>query len=158
MRIAPLEFGIALGACHKKVLYLTDGIKTREVQKAPVEQVIRARFDRQLVQNFDLVRLAVCDVNEARDGTPQVQERVQFDSRLVLPERCPRVNRQAQVDGRGVEGVHRRIQIYAHRIVGVQRSRDVDEVLAKSAYICHGRTALALASVLREMVLQRKPM
>ena len=82
-----------------------------EIQVAAIEQVTGARLDVQQVQGVDLVRLAVADVNECGDGTAQVQQGVQFDSRLVRAKGCPRINRQAQVYRRGIEGVNGCIQV-----------------------------------------------
>ncbi len=46
--------------------------------------------------------LAVANVNEGGDEATQVQQGVQFDSRLVRAKRCPRINRQTQVYRRGI--------------------------------------------------------
>jgi hypothetical protein len=83
------------------------------------------------VQGVSLVGLAVADVNECGDGAAQVQQGVHFDSRLVRAKRCPRINRQAQVYLRGIEGVNGCIQVDRHRLLGVRRARHGDQVLRK---------------------------
>ena len=61
-------------------------------------------------------------MDEDRDGPTQVQQRVQLDSRLGGAKRCPVEQRQAQIDGRGIQGVDGIIQIEVHTLVGVQPS------------------------------------
>ena len=106
-----------------------DHKQSLEIQVATIEQVIGARLDVQQVQGVDLVGLAVADVNESGYGAAQVQQGVQFDSRLVRAKRCPRINRQAQVYRRGIEGVNGCIQVDRQRVFGIQGSRHGDQVL-----------------------------
>ena len=61
----------------------------------------------------------------------QVQQGMQFDGCLGRTERCPRVDRQAQVDGGGVEGVDRSVQLQPQRFLGVQRAGNADQVLGE---------------------------
>ena len=127
--VTPLEFGIELGAGDEEGVGLMNHKQSLEIQVPTIEQVIRARLDVQQVQGVDLVGLAVADVNECGDGAAQVQQGVQFDSRLVRAKRCPRINRQAQVYRRGIEGVDGCIQVDRHRLFGIQRTRHGDQVL-----------------------------
>ena len=129
--VTPLEFGIGLGASDEEGVGLMDHKQSLEIQVPTIEQVIRARLDVQQIQGVDLVGLAVADVNECGDGATQVQQSVQFDSSLVRAKRCPRINRQAQVYRRGIEGVDGCIQVDRHRIFGIQRARHGDQVLGE---------------------------
>ena len=127
--VAPLEFGIGLGTGDEEGVGLMDHKQALEIQVPTIEQVIGARLDVQQVQCVDLVGLAVADVNESGDGAAQVQQGVQFDSCLVRAKRCPRINRQAQVYRRGIEGVNGGIQVDRHGLFGIQRARHGDQVL-----------------------------
>jgi len=129
--VAPLEFGIGLGTGDEEGVGLMDHKQSLEIQVPTIEQVIGARLDVQQVQGVDLVGLAIADVNEGGDGATQVQQGVQFDSRLVRAKRCPRINRQAQVYRRSIEGVDGCIQVDRHRFFGIQRARHGDQVLRK---------------------------
>lgn len=131
VRVAPLELGIALGPRHKECLGLVDDIQPSEVQIAPIQQVKRARLEVELVQRIDLVRFAVCDVNETGDIAPQVQQRMQLDGRFGGAKRCPGKHRQAQIDGGGVERIHRPVQLEREGIAGVQRACHAHQVLRK---------------------------
>ena len=127
--VTPLELGIGLGTGDEEGVGLMNDKESLEIQVPAIEQVVRARLDVQQVQGVDLVSLAVADVNECGDGAAQVQQGMQFDSRLVRAKRCPRINRQAQVYRRGIEGVNGCIQVDRHRLFGVQRARHGDQVL-----------------------------
>ena len=127
--VTPLELGIGLGTGDEEGVGLMNDKQSLEIQVPAIEQVVRARLDVQQVQGVDLVHLAVADVNECGDGAAQVQKGVQFDSRLVRAKRCPRINRQAQVYRRGIEGVDGCIQVDCHRVLGIQRARHGDQVL-----------------------------
>ena len=127
--VTPLELGIGLGTGDEEGVGLMNHKQSLEIQVPAIEQVVRARLDVQQVQGVDLVSLAVADVNECGDGAAQVQKGVQFDSRLVRAKRCPRINRQAQVYRRGIEGVDGCIQVDRHWVLGIQRARHGDQVL-----------------------------
>ncbi len=127
--IASLELRVALGSRHEEGLGLMNDVQPAEVQIAPIHQVERPDFEHQVVQNIDLVGLAVCDVNEAGDAAMQVQQGVQLDGGLGGAKRCPRMQGQTQVDGAGVERVDRCIQIDSQRLLGVQRSGHANQML-----------------------------
>ena len=127
--VTPLELGIGFGTGDEEGVGLMNDKESLEIQVPAIEQVVRARLDVQQVQGVDLVSLAVADVNECGDGAAQVQKGVQFDSRLVRSKRCPRINRQAQVYRRGIEGVDGCIQVDRHWVLGIQRARHGDQVL-----------------------------
>ena len=127
--VTPLELGIGLGTGDEEGVGLMNHKQSLEIQVPAIEQVVSARLDVQQVQGVDLVSLAVADVNECGDGAAQVQKGVQFDSRLVRAKRCPRINRQAQIYRRGIEGVDGCIQVDRQRVLGIQRTRHGDQVL-----------------------------
>ena len=104
-------------------------VQSGEVQIAAIHQVIRTWFDHQIVEDIDLVGFAVGDVNEAGDRAAQIEQRMQFDGRLGGSKRRPGKHRQAQIDGRGIEGIYRRIEIHVKRLAGIQWARDRNQVL-----------------------------
>ena len=71
------------------------------------------------------------DLDEGGDGSPQVEQGVQFDGCLAAAEQRPREKAQAQVDGGGVQGVHRLFQLQAQVLAGIQPSRRADELLGQ---------------------------
>jgi len=129
--VTPLELGIGLGTGDEEGVGLMNHKQSLEIQVPTIEQVVRARLDVQQVQGVDLVGLAVADVNESGYGAAQVQQGMQFDSRLVRAKRCPWIQRQTKVYRRGIEGVDGCIQVDRHRLFGIQRARHGDQVLRK---------------------------
>ena len=129
--VSPSELGVALGPCHEEGMGLMNDVQPFEVQIAPIHQVERTGFEHQVVQHIDLVGLAVGDVNEAGNGAMQVQQRVQLDGRFGGAKWCPRMERQTQVDGAGVERIDSRIQVDSQRFFGIQRSGHANQMLRK---------------------------
>jgi len=74
----------------------------------------------QAIQHTDFVHFAIADVNKGRYITAQIQQRVQFDRRLGLPERCPVKQRQTQINRRRIQGVTRVFQLNAKVVMTVQ--------------------------------------
>ena len=68
-------------------------------------------------------------------------ERVQLDSGFGGAKRGPRKKRQAQIDGGGVQGVDRLLEIDTERVVGVERPRHGNQTLREigiDAPVAHG--------------------
>ena len=131
MRISPLELGVAFGARDKKGVHRMQLVQAAEIQIATIEQVKSTGLDCQVVEDIDLVRLAIGDVNEGGNRSAQIEQRVQFDRCFGRSKRRPRIDRQAQIDGRRVERVHRRIQLHAKWFAGIQWPRHRDQMLGK---------------------------
>jgi hypothetical protein len=106
-------------------------MKPLEVEISPIHHVIRSGFGNKFVEDMHVVTLAVGDLDERGDVPPQIQKGVEFDGGLPLPESRPRKKGKAQVDRRGVEGVHRLLQFHCKRIVEVQPSGGPDQDLGE---------------------------
>jgi len=70
-------------------------------------------------------------MEEGRDISVQIQERVEFDGGFALLERCPWEDREAEIDGGRVEGIDGLVEIDAKVVLGVQAAGDVDEGLGE---------------------------
>ena len=75
--------------------------------------------------------LAGGQADEGRDGSPQVQQRVDLDGCLGLPEGGPREKRQAQVDGYGVECVEGMRLFHIQFLGMIQLARRTDHRVAE---------------------------
>jgi len=129
--VPTLELGVGLGSGYKEGIGLMNCEQPFEIEIASIEQVISTGLDDQLVQDVDLVRLAVADMNKCGYGAAQIEQGMQFDSRFVRAKRRPGVNRQTQIDRRGIEGVNRGIQIDRQRIFCIKRPRHGDQMLGE---------------------------
>jgi len=89
---------------------------------------------------------SVRNVDKCGQIAPQIEEGVSLHRRLVLPKVCPGEDRQAQIDGRGVERVERTIKTFEKRIIIViQRTCTFDECLCKG--FVHSPIALLVGVV-----------
>ena len=108
-----------------------DGVKAFEIQIPTVDNIEGSWFEDQLIEDVDVVNLAMSDNHEGGDTSPEVQEGVQFHSGFVGSEFGPREERQTQIDGGGVQGIGCLIQFDTEGIVGVEATRLADEDLGK---------------------------
>ncbi len=105
-------------------------VKAREVGTGSVHHVEGSGLRDQHVQDVDVMQLSVGHVDEGGNVPVQVEERVQLDGALRLPEARPGEQRQAEVDRRGVERVCGIPDVKAgKRVIGVGVPGDVDGML-----------------------------
>ena len=130
MGIAALDLEVGLAASHKEAGGLVNPMKSLEIEIAPIHDVERAGLGEQLIEDMDLVHLAIADVEEGRNIAAQVEQRVQLDGGLGGTERRPRKYRQAQIDGGCIQCVDRVCQIDAKRFVPVKCSSHAHQALS----------------------------
>jgi len=106
-------------------------MQTGEVRIAAIEQVERTRLGRERIQDGDLVRLAVADVDEARNVALQFEWRMHLHRSFGAAKRPPRKHRQTQVDGRRIQGIDRLGQIDAEGFVDIQPAGNADQTLGE---------------------------
>jgi len=97
-----------------------DGIKTFEIQISAVDNVEGSWFEGQLIENFDVVNLAMGDNYKRGDASSEIQEGMQFHSAFVGSELGPREKGKTQIDSGRVQGIGGLIQFDAEGIVGVE--------------------------------------
>src|SRR5882757_1792016 len=98
-------------------------VKAREIDVAAIHDVDRARFGEQQIEGVNVVQLAVRDVDEARDIAAQIEQGVHLHRRLGGAKVRPWKQRQAQVDGSGVQSVDRVGQLQTQALVGIKLPR-----------------------------------
>ena len=129
MRVPSLRVEIRFAAGDKEAAGLVKAVQALEVEEPPIHHVERARLGHQLIEDVDLVHLAVADVDEGRDVAAQIEQGVQLDRRFGRTEWCPRKHRQAQIDRRRIQRVDRLLQIDTKGFVDIEWPRDADEAL-----------------------------
>ena len=117
MRVAPFGFEIRFATGHEEAADLVETIQPFEVEEAPIHDVKRAGLWQQLVEDVDLVHLAIADMDKRRDIATQIEQRVQLDRCLGRAERCPREHRQTQIDGGKPTPSNRHRRARAHTVV-----------------------------------------
>ena len=158
MRVAALEQDVGFGAHDEEGRAEREHVEALEIDVAAVHDVERAGLGQDLVEDVDVVHFAVGNADKRGDVAVQVQQRVHLDGGLVLAELGPRKQRQAQVDGGGVQGVQALVQVDADRIAERRAAGRCRSGPARSRHRCASRgDSLASASVVRA-TLPRKPM
>ena len=106
-------------------------IKAGKVDVATIHGVDGSGFRQEHIEGMNVVQLAIRDVDKTRNVAPQVEQRVHLHRRLGGAEVRPRKDRQAQSDGRRVQGVDGIGQVQPQFFVDVQRPRLGDEPLGQ---------------------------
>jgi hypothetical protein len=87
-----------------------------EVQVSPVHNVDASCENRDHIQDVHIMHFAIGNMDKSGDSALQVHHCVKFNGSFVFPELCPLEQRQAQVDGRGVQDSNR----FGHFIFAIQ--------------------------------------
>ena len=126
-RVDTAKEQIGFGSRYKKRLRLMHDEPACEVGKAAIHDVKAAGFECQDVEHFDLVHLAVADVDEGGNIAAQVEQRMHLDGSFGLTKARPGEDAQAQVDGRGIECIDRLFQLHRKVAAGVKGSGILDQ-------------------------------
>ena len=132
-RGAQVELQVLFGARDEKGASLREQIETREVHITAIEQVKRSRFQQQFVEEVDIVDLPAGHINTGRNAAAHVQQGMQFDRTFVAAKLSPGEQREAQIDGGRVEGIHGLGQVHAERFVAVKFAGEANQLLRKVA-------------------------
>src|SRR5439155_10278015 len=89
---------VAFGTRHEERRAGREAMKTAEIDISSIHHVERARLDRQMIEDGDIVDFPPGNPHETGDVAPQVQERVQLHRRFAATELGPREEAQAEVD------------------------------------------------------------
>ena len=122
-----LNLKLDLARVTKEAGGLMEAVEPLEVEVAAIHHVEGARLGNEHVEDVDIVQFAVGDVDEARDSAAQVEERVQFHRRFGFAKLGPWKQRQAQVDGGGIQGVDRLGEIHCKRLLSIQPACGADK-------------------------------
>lgn len=131
MGVEPSKQPVGAGADDEECAGEIEGEQPGEVDIAAVHNVEGAGFRDQHIKRLIIGAFTVCNVDKAGDLAAQVEQGVQFDSRLGGLEFGPREHRQAQIDGGGIESVNGLLEFDAEVITRIQAARDDDERLGE---------------------------
>jgi hypothetical protein len=122
---------VFLGTGDKESAGLMEPVEPGEIEIPTVQKVESARFPCQLVEDVQVLNTARGDNDDGGKVALQCQQRVQFDARLVSPEGGPGKEREAQVNGSGVQRVGRGLKFNAEGFIGVEDGGLLNEDLGK---------------------------
>ena len=122
---------VLLGAGDKESAALMNSMPAGEVQAAAIHDGERAGFPDELVEDVDIMNTASGDNDDGGKVALEGQQGVEFDGGLVFPKRGPRKEREAQVNGGGVQRIGGGLEFKAERFIGVKRGGLLDEDVGK---------------------------
>ena len=122
---------VLFGAGDEESAALVEPMPAGEVQIAAIHDVKRAGFPDQLVEDVDIMHTASGDNDDGGIVALKRQQGVKFDGGLVPAESSPRKEREAEVNGGGVQRVSRRLEFKTERLIGVKRGSLPDEHLGE---------------------------
>ena len=158
----PVHFGrahapgvhVAFGAGHKEGASLMHLKQPSKVDVAAIHHIERARLQDQDIEHVDLVHLAIADVDEGGNRAPEFEQGVQLHGGLGFAKRGPLEQAQTQVDGGGVQGVDRVLEIESQVLVQIKLASAPDQnrsqvgpnsPVARLVGICQGGAMNAVA-------------
>ena len=77
-----MDFQVRFGAGDEEAARLVESGQALEVDIGPIHYVEGTWFRRELVQNLDIVKLAIADEDERGNIATQIEQGVHFDRRL----------------------------------------------------------------------------
>lgn len=122
---------VLLGPGDEERPALMNSMPPGEVQVAAIHDIERAGFPDQLVEDVNVMHTASGDNDDGGKVALEGQQRVQFDGGLVPAESGPRKEREAQVNGGGVQRISRRLEFKAKGFISVERGGLLNEDVAK---------------------------
>ena len=106
-------------------------IESGIVHVSTIHDIEGTCFERDLVEDVDLVDLGIGDKNDCWDVAPQVEERMYFHGTFVFAELGPREKGQTEIDQRCVQSIGGLIQFDAEGFSGIELPGLVDQNLGK---------------------------
>ena len=113
---------VAFGPQNEKGVVAVDAVKATEIDVSPIHYIDAARLESDHIEDVHVVDLPVRDADEHRDGSVQVDHRMQLDGRLGSSKLGPRKERQTKVDGRRVQSVNHLLDVQPRRVACVESS------------------------------------
>src|ERR1700682_1935691 len=120
MRVSAAELDSFLGTSDEEGTGTVEHVEALKVDVAAIPHVERTGFRCDGIKDVDVVQFSVGYLNKSGDRATQIEQRVHLDGALLGPKASPGEHRQAEVDGSGVQGVYRVVEIEAERLAGIR--------------------------------------
>jgi hypothetical protein len=126
-----VKLDAGLGPRHAERGGPSESVKPLEVHVAAVHDVNGAGLQREFVEEADIGLFALGNRDDGGDGTPDVEQGVEFDGRLGRAEARPGKEAQAQVDGGGVERIDGVVEFLSQGFAGIESTGAPDQSLGQ---------------------------
>ena len=123
--------GIGFGSKHEETAKLMQSEKAGEVKVGAIHDVEGTAFRQQHIHDINIMQFAIGDMDECWDISLQIQQSMEFYRGFGFAKPDPREQRQAQVYGRGIQGIDGVVEIQAIGFSAIKRTRGVNELLCE---------------------------
>lgn len=106
-------------------------VEPGEVDIASIHHVKAASLERNLIEDIDIVQFAVGNMDKGRNVAPQIEQGVKLHGSLLFAKARPWKERQAQIDGGGIERINGMRQFQTEAVPGVKLARCLDQAEGK---------------------------
>jgi len=108
-------------------------VESFEIEVAAIHHVKGSGLQRKMIEGIHIVHFPLGNMDKTGDAPTKVDERVKFDGSLSSTKLGPRKEREAEVDGGGVEGVDSVLERDAEWFAGVKCACLIDEDVGEVA-------------------------
>jgi len=129
--VTPGAAEVVFGAGDEESATLVDAMPAGEVEIAAIHEVERAGVPDELVEDIDVMHTARGDNDDGGKVALEREQGVEFDGGLVLSKRGPRKEREAEVNGGGVQRIGGGLEFKLEWLIGVKRGGLPDEDLGE---------------------------
>src|SRR5439155_23740765 len=131
MGLAAPKLKIAFGPNDKVGHGLIEAVQTFEIDVAAVHNDIGAGLRNNFIQHEDIGNAGVSDIDEYRNGSLNIDHRMQFHPAVTITEGGPRKQRQTQIDRGGIQCVNGTVEIQSQIRIHIQRPRPFDQTMSE---------------------------
>jgi len=127
----PIKLRVLFGAGDEEGATFGQRIEAGEIQVGVIGQIKSSGFEKDFVQEVDIVNLTAGHINTGRNASAQIQQRAHLDGALAAAVLRPGEQRQTQIDGREFERVNGLGQLQAERLVAIKFASSGDQHLSE---------------------------
>lgn len=110
-----VEVEVGFGSCDEEGLGRLEAVESFEIDVCSIHDIVGAGFEGELIEHGHVVRFALGNVDKTGDAATEVKECMQFDSRFATPKPGPGKEREAEIDGGGIECVDGLVECESER-------------------------------------------
>ena len=114
---------VVFSSCHKESLLAMEVVKRLlEVNISLVHEIVASWLYGNQVHRLGAMTGCLCQIDEGRYRTTQIQQRVHLYTALVMMQTSPRAELEAQLDGATVKGIYNAVYVKSGWLILVQFS------------------------------------
>ena len=126
-----IETEVGFGPHHEVGLCVVQPVQSGEVNVSTIHDIDAPRLGADLIEDVDVMHAPFGDADKHWDRAAQIDHRVHLDGGFGGTKIGPRKQRQAQIDGRRIQGVNHLVDLQVAVIPAVEPTRLANEHLGQ---------------------------